>query len=356
MYLVINYTYKLIKYYNYIGEMHVDVIDFAKEQLLNDIVELEQMKQIGKINDDRYKLKLAGILSKYDVKRELSQMFDSDIDEKVSIYLSAKKIEGLSPTTLKDYQLELNLFEHAVHKKINEINSNDIRLYLSRFDGLKMSTIGKKLYVLKSFFGWLHSEEIIPRNPTLKIKQPKTEKLMSKSLTIEEIEMLRESCDTYRERAFVEVLYSTGCRLSEIQQLDIDDVNFQNMSTKVIGKGSKEREVYFSYKAMYHLKKYLKHRHDNCPALFVTERRPFRRMSNRAIEREIGIIGKKANLQKRLHPHIFRHSFATLTLNNGADITAIQALLGHANPDTTLRYARITEARKREQFQKHFVQ
>ncbi|WP_246092734.1 tyrosine-type recombinase/integrase [Terrilactibacillus laevilacticus] len=334
----------------------LDIIDFAKEQLLNDIIELENTKESSNLNYDRFKFKLAGLLSKYEVKRESSELFESDIEEKISVYLSAKKIEGLSHLTLKDYKLELRLFNNAINKKIREINSNDIRLYLSRFDKLKMSTIGKKLYVLKSFFSWLHSEEIITRNPTSKIKQPKTENLMGKSLTIEEIEMLRESCETLRQRAFIEVLYSTGSRLSEIQQLDIDDIDFQNMSTKVIGKGSKEREVYLSYKAMYHLKKYLDSRNDECDALFVTTRRPFRRMSNRAIEREINIIGKNAKLTKRLYPHLLRHTFATLTLNNGADITAIQALLGHASPDVTLRYTRITEARKREQFQKHFVQ
>ncbi|MGV2448085.1 UNVERIFIED_CONTAM: tyrosine-type recombinase/integrase, partial [Bacillus sp. ATCC 13368] len=111
------------------------------------------------------------------------------------------------------------------------------------------------------------AEEMIQRDPTLKIKQPKEEKRLGKSLTIEELEMLRESCQSIRQRAFLEIFYATGCRLSEMQQLNISDVNMQSMSCKVIGKGDKEREVYFSFKAMFHLRKYLLSRSDKEPAL-----------------------------------------------------------------------------------------
>ncbi|WEZ09592.1 tyrosine-type recombinase/integrase [Priestia flexa] len=219
-----------------------------------------------------------------------------------------------------------------------------------------MSTIGQKLSILKSFFVWLHAEELIERNPTLKLKTPKTEKRLSKALTIEELEMLREACQTVRQRAFVEILYATGCRLSEVYGLNKDSINFQTMSTNVIGKGNKEREVYLSFKALYHLKKYLKTRDDDCEALMITERKPYRRLSKRGIQFEIRKIAKNAGLEKRVSPHTLRHTFATLTLNNGAELVAIQELLGHSSPETTLRYARITEERKREQHKKFLVQ
>jgi integrase/recombinase XerD len=210
--------------------------------------------------------------------------------------------------------------------------------------------------ILKSFFSWLSAEEMIQKDPTAKLKSPKTEKRLPKSLTIEELELLRESCKTIRQRAFIEVMYATGCRLAEVQQLNKNDINLQNMSTNVIGKGNKEREVYLSFKALYHLKKYLKSRNDECEALMTTERKPYRRLSKRGIQREIAAIAKMAGLEKKVSPHVLRHTFATLTLNNGAELVAVQELLGHSSPETTLRYARITEERKHEQHKKYLVQ
>lgn len=113
-----------------------------------------------------------------------------------------------------------------------------------------MSTIRKKLSILKSFFSWLASEEYIKRDSTTKLKAPKDEYRLPKALSIEELEMLREACETVRQRAFLEVLYATGCRLSEVHGLNRADINQQNMSTLVIGKGDKQREVYFSIRAM----------------------------------------------------------------------------------------------------------
>jgi integrase/recombinase XerD len=107
---------------------------------------------------------------------------------------------------------------------------------------------------------------------------------------------------------------------------------------------------------MHHLKKYLMSRLDDCPALFVTERKPIRRLSRRAIQREIKLISERAGITKRVHPHTMRHTFATLTLNNGADLATVQALLGHSNPATTQVYAQVSDEHKREQYRKHLVQ
>ncbi len=167
--------------------------------------------------------------------------------------------------------------------------------------------------------------------------------------------MLRESCKTNRQRAFLEILYATGCRLSEVHALNKLDINYRTASCRVIGKGNKEREVYFSPKAMYHLRKYLMNRTDDSEALMVTERKPYRRLSQRGIQREIGIIAKQAGLDKKISPHTMRHTFATLTLNNGADIAAVQALLGHEDPATTQIYAQLTEEKKRDAHKKYLV-
>lgn len=326
----------------------------AGEQLLSEVTTVIY-DMFPFLDVEGTKAKLSTVVSKYYIQTVEPDETHPDLQEKISLYLSAKRLDGLSNTTIENYKLELRLFSDKVKKKTQDITAADIRVYLGNLNHLKMSTIGTKLSVLKSFFAWLSAEEIIQKDPTAKLKSPKTEKRLPKALTIEELEMLRESCKTIRQRAFVEVMYATGCRLAEVQQLNRKDINIQNMSTNVIGKGNKEREVYLSFKALFHLKKYLNSRADGCEALMVTERKPFHRLSKRGIQREIANIAKNAGLEKKVSPHVLRHTFATLTLNNGAELVAVQELLGHSSPETTLRYARITEERKHEQHKKYLV-
>ncbi|MEC0665383.1 tyrosine-type recombinase/integrase [Priestia flexa] len=329
-------------------------MNYDNELLVSQVTSL--ISELVPVDVEKTKNKLSVIFNQYDIRKVEKEEVHPDLYQKINMYVNAKKLEGLSDATLNGYQLELNLFANRIKKKAESVTVSDIRIYLAELEHLKMSTIGQKLSILKSFFAWLHSEELIERNPTLKLKTPKTEKRLPKALTIEELEMLREACQTVRQRAFIEILYATGCRLSEVYGLDKDDINFQSMSTNVIGKGNKEREVYLSFKALYHLKKYLKSRNDNCNALMITHRKPYRRLSKRGIQYEINQIAKNAGLEKRVSPHTLRHTFATLTLNNGAELVAIQELLGHSSPEVTLRYARITEERKREQHKKFLVQ
>ena len=308
------------------------------------------------INLSDMQTRLSEIISLYDIKRIDADQTHPDLQEKIELFLSGKQLEGLSKITLKGYKLHLRIFAEHVKKKVEDVTTADIRVYLGRYKDQKISTLSTKLSVLKSFFSWLTSEEILLRDPTMRIKPPRKEKRLPKALSIEELEMMREACKTARQRTLVEALYATGCRLSEVHDLDRSDIEFNTQSCRVIGKGNKEREVYFSFKAIYHLKKYLLSRADLVPALIITERQPYRRLSGRGIQREIGIIAANAGIKKKVSPHTLRHTFATLTLNNGADLVAVQELLGHENPATTQIYASISAERKREQHRKHLVQ
>lgn len=327
----------------------------AGEQLLLEVSQELSVVCPG-IDVKNMQSRLSLIIGGYDIKRIEPEHAHPDVKEKIQLFLAGKQLEGLSKITLDGYKIHLRIFADQTKKKVEDISTNDIRVYLSQYSHQKRNTISGKLSVLKSFFSWLTLEDILPKDPTARIKPPKKEKRLPKALSIEELEMLREACQNNRQRALVEVLYATGCRLSEVQALNRHDIDHNTQSCRVIGKGNKEREVYFSFKAMYHMKKYLLSRTDSDPALIITERQPYRRLSNRGIQREIGIIAKGAELHKKVSPHTLRHTFATLTLNNGADLVAVQELLGHENPATTQIYASITAERKREQHKKHLVQ
>jgi integrase/recombinase XerD len=309
-------------------------------------------------NMDKPKLEqtLTTILSQYDIKPALIHNGHPDLQQKIKLFLAGKRLEGLSPLTLEGYELELRIFAEHVQKATADITTADIRTYLGECDYLKNSSLSRRLSVLKSMFGWLTSEEIILRDPTRRIKPPKKEQRVPKALSIEELEMIREACITPRERALIEVYYATGARLSEVQKLNREDIDWQTMSVRVIGKGNKERPVYFSFKASYHLKKYLMRRVDEVPALFTTERQPYRRLSDRGIQRAIKVIADRSGVKKNVHPHIFRHTFATLLLNNEADLVSVQGLLGHVDPATTQIYAQITDEKRKQAHKQYLIQ
>lgn len=329
-------------------------------QILSSTAEimLEQIMSLFDSKEDKPELalELMAILTQYDIKPAAIPNGHPDLAQKIKLFLAGKRLEGLSALTLEGYELELRTFAGHIHKATDEITTADIRIYLGEYDYLKPSTLSRKLSVSKSFFGWLTAEEIIIRDPTKRIKPPKKEQRVPKALTIEELEMIREACITPRERAMIEVYYATGARLSEVQKLNKEDIDWQTMSVRVIGKGNKERTVYFSFKASYHLKKYLMRRSDETPALFITERRPYRRLSDRGIQRAIKIIAERSGVKKNVHPHVFRHTFATLLLNNGADLVSVQGLLGHVDPATTQIYAQVTDEKRKNAHKQFLVQ
>lgn len=308
------------------------------------------------IEMNKLEVRLEEVLSNYQISRKTQKDIENDLNEKIDIFLSSRKIEGLSELTLDGYRIELGMFASYMNKAVVQISTSDIRKYLGHNTKWMISTVDRKLSVLKNFFGWLVKEEILLRDPTGKIKAPKKPKRLPKALSIEELEIVRDSCETLRERALIEVMYSTGCRLSEIMNMKKSDINMQEMSMHVIGKGDKERIVYLSIKAMHQLKKYILSRGDDCEYLFVTDRKPARQLADRTIERIVDKIQSRAKISKKLTPHVFRHTFATLAMENGADLADVQQLLGHENPATTQIYATASEERKKNAHKRFHVQ
>ncbi|CBZ04148.1 site-specific tyrosine recombinase/integron integrase [Clostridium botulinum] len=306
--------------------------------------EIEQLKTRAIVEE---------VLYKYRVLPEETALVSSDIEEKLQIYLATKKLDGLSRKTLKNYECNLLIFADHLRKPLSTINTMDLRMFLTvRCKSMKATSVNGQISILKSFFGWLHEEEYIPKNPAKKLKQTKEPKRVRKPLTEEEIELLRQSCKTDREEALIEFLISTGCRLSEIVEVNKDDINWHEMSLFVVGKGDKERKVYFSTKAKILLKKYLLTRADNNEALFVTSRSPHNRLGGRSIQREIKKIANMAGIEKSIHPHLFRHSFATYKINSGMPMPIIQHLMGHESPATTQIYAQLSEETVKYEYKK----
>lgn len=330
-------------------------MSLAKKRLSTEILSTVSVVSPD-IDMDLLELRLEEILSNYELERRSDADMEADMEEKILMYLSALKIEGLARGTIYGYQIELELFARSCPKAVALVTTNDIRTYLSKCEGVMASTLAKKLMNIKSFFGWLVREEILIRDPSAKIKTPKIPKRLKSSLTIEELELVRESCESLRERAMIEVMYSTGCRLSEVAGMRISGIDEKDFSMRVIGKGNKERVVYLSFKAMYHLRKYLSSRTDELDFLFITSRRPIRDMTNAAIQKEIDRIEQRAGLKKPLTPHILRHTFAQLATDAGIDLSDLQQLMGHSNPGTTLTYAQVSEERKKSAYKKYHVQ
>lgn len=318
------------------------------------------IKMVGKlslefpeINQLKVRELLEEVLYKYDVKPTETALVASDIEDKIGIYLASKKLDGLSPKTLKNYQYNLIIFANYLRKPLATINAMDLRMYLAaRCKEMKPSSVNGQISILKSFFGWLANEEYIPKNPTLKLKQTKEPKRLRHPLSDEEIELFRQACVTDREKALAEFIYSTGCRLSEIVNVNKDDINWHEMTLCVIGKGNKEREVCFSTKAKILLKKYLGTRTDNNSALFVTSKRPCNRLGSRSVQREIKKISLRAGFEKSVFPHLFRHSFATHKLNSGMPLHIVQHLMGHESPATTQIYAQVSKENVLHEYKK----
>ncbi|NWK10398.1 site-specific tyrosine recombinase/integron integrase [Clostridium cadaveris] len=296
-------------------------------------------------------------LKDYDVISAEKALITSDLQDKIYLYVKVKKLENYSEQTLKNYLYILLDFASNINKPVSTINKNDLRYYLFQISkDKKPSTMNTKMSILKAFFQWLTDEDYILKNPCRLLKQNKIPKRLRNSLNAEELERLRLACRDVRERALLEFIFATGCRVAEIVNINICDINTVDSTLKVIGKGDKQRIVCFSPKARLHLQNYLVTRTDDNPALFITTKKPFHRLGKRSIERIISDIGTRSGIGKNVYPHLLRHTMATLGLQAGADITTIQHLLGHTTPSTTQIYAEQSLDNIKHEYKQHMVQ
>ncbi|GKU80038.1 tyrosine-type recombinase/integrase [Paenibacillus sp. L3-i20] len=271
-------------------------------------------------------------------------------------YEADKRIQGFSPKTLKAYILQHRmLMSELGDHDIADITLTMLKEYLAKqADRLKPSSLGHRIRFVRSLFRYAYEEAYLTSNPSLKLREPKLDKRIPKFLIEEDVIHLKNSCQSLRERSLLEFLYCTGCRVGEVEKINIEDLNWEHCSAIVIGKGSKQREVYFTTECKIWLKKYLASREDTCKALFVTETQPIKRMAIPTIRWALKRLADRGEIDANVYPHRFRHTFACQLLDNGAPLDFIQGMLGHEKASTTQIYAQLRGERRRELYRRFF--
>lgn len=279
------------------------------------------------------------------IELESKEQFDINYIKLIEQFISAKKIEGCSDKTLKYYNNTLTKLLKAINKDIKLIKTEDLRLYIANYQNSNnpsKTSIDNIRRIMSSFFTWLEEENYIVKSPVRRIHRVKCEKTVKEVINDEQIVHLKDACCNSRDLALIEILSSTGIRVGELVGLNITDINFNERSCIVLGKGNKQREVYFDAKTKIHLNEYLSSRKDSNPALFVSINEPSNRLTISGIEYIVKKIGLKCGI-KGVHPHKFRRTLATYAIDKGMPIEQVQKLLGHVKIDTTLHYAMVNQ-------------
>lgn len=296
------------------------------------------------------------------IVEEKCEIIPAEADEDVrllQLFRASKAVAGRTEGTLKQYIRELRYCRNTIGKSFKEITTMDLRWYLGMMQEHrknKTTTIQNKIHYLNSFYSFLLNEGIITSNPVSRVEMPKLEQTIKKALSTEEMESIRKNCENVRDRALVEFLYSTGLRVSELTSLNVKDIDMSKQEFVVVGKGNKERTVYFSSVAKFYLKDYLKSREElqgdlSEKPLFVCHKSPHSRISKAGVEYLCRKIGKASGV-KNVHPHRFRRTFATNMAARGMKMEELMKLMGHSKMDTTLIYCNVWQENIRNAYYK----
>lgn len=270
------------------------------------------------------------------------------------LFETAKNVEGCSPKSMKYYLYILSSFFKQVKTPVKNITTDDIRNYLDSYASnsntskVSMDNIRR---VLSSFFSWLEEEDYIRKNPVKRIHKIKSLKTIKQAYTDENIENLKDSCTSLRDKVIIELLSSTGMRVGELTSLNKESIDFENKECVVLGKGGKQRKVYFDSKTKIHLQNYLTSRIDNNEALFVSLFAPFNRLQISGVEIMLRKLGSKTNIGN-VHPHRFRRTLATKAIDKGMPVEQVQILLGHTKIDTTMHYAIVDQTNVKNSYRR----
>ena len=284
-------------------------------------------------------------------------MIDTYIKEFIEYLIIDKKY---SENTVKSYNNDLKIFNNYINKQINNINENDIKNYIKylnkKNDNTK--TISHNISTLRSFYKFLLIEKKVNKNPMEYIELPKTKKSLPKTLSIEEIDKLLDiklkDAFSYRNKAMLELMYSSGLRVSELVNVNIHDIDISNCIIRIMGKGSKERIVPLGDYAIKYIEIYLREYREKLVKrelndyLFLNNHG--KKMTRQGFFKILKQITKEKGIKTEFSPHTLRHSFATHLLNRGADLRSIQEMLGHSDISTTQIYTHVSKEKLKENY------
>ncbi len=315
-----------------------------KQNLVNEVIQ-RMLPHLNNAQLEKLQAVMQQVLFNYEVVESESKDEPSE-QNLTELFLSAKRIEGCSEKSLKYYKATIEAMLQGVKKDVKNIVTDDIRNYLTEYQATNHSsrvTIDNIRRILSSFFSWLEDEDYILKSPVRRIHKVKTASNIKETYSDEALELMRDNCSEIRDLAIIDMLASTGMRIGEMVLLNRNDIDFNERECVVFGKGDKERIVYFDARTKIHLQNYLNSRKDENPALFVSLKEPYNRMTIGGIEARLRKLGTRLGLPK-VHPHKFRRTLATMAIDKGMPIEQLQQLLGHRRIDTTLQYAMVKQS------------
>ena len=315
------------------------------EQSLLRYLDNAQMKLLHETLE--YCLKEVEVSSTSDAFKDICKVSNEEL---IDSFIAAKEIEGCSNRTTKYYRSTLEKINEMKDIHFTHMTTDDLRKYLSEYQKINNCSkvsIDNIRRNLSSFFSWLEEENYIIKSPMKRIHKIKSDKIVKETYSDEVLEKLRDNCECIRDLAIIDLLSSTGMRVGELVKLNIKDIDFEKRECIVLGKGNKERPVYFDAKTKLHLQNYINHRNDKNDALFVSLNKPYSRLQISGVEIRLRDLGKKLNINK-VHPHKFRRTLATKAIDKGMPIEQVQSLLGHSQIDTTMHYAMVNQNNVKE--------
>lgn len=257
---------------------------------------------------------------------------------KVDLYVSTLNSEN----TKKCYRRDIIAMLDFVDKKEEDINIADMLVWKESLSGQSSATIARKIAAVKMYFRFLHMNKIIEDDPAVALKAPKIHNKEKEPLEAIEVKELIEAAKNPRDRAIISLMCNTGLRISELVNIKLDDIKESNIV--VTGKGNKQRIVHMNATTEKYIHEYFKVRKDTIDNLFVSNQGT--KMSPRSLNNTLKVCAKRANIEKNIHNHLMRTTAATLYLDNNVPIQNIQAMLGHEQIETTLKYAKIRSKNK----------
>lgn len=330
------------------------------DEIINKVV----LKLEGKMsNDDIRNVRDAMqiVLAGYKVEALTTEIapYTYQLPDCYKMFMASKVMDGrMSERSKEQYRLCLEKMLYRLQLPVEQITSNHLRAYILEISQkpngkrLAAATLNQRKSIIRSFFAWLTEEEYITKNPALRLHQEKVNRRPEPVFTDIQIETIRDGCGNIRDEAIINLLTSSGIRITECVELKKDDIDLDERSAIVFGKGGKYRTVYFDARTEFALRQYLASRDDDSEYLFVSVRKPHGKIKPNAVRCRMSRISDSTGISK-IHPHRFRHTLATGLAEKGMPLPEVQQILGHTKIDTTMRYTHVSTSKVKQAYERY---